>query len=106
MKIVYRINKGTENDEMVFGIEGTNYRLISYNHGNWNHKRQTHIPLHRWISRGSISISIHSTPMHASPDHIMEVKKGVVRKILSNYRAYLENCGIKNFRRIEDVILD
>jgi len=105
IKIAYRINKGTGNDEMMFGMEGTNYRLISYNHGNWNHKRRTHVPLNRWISRGSISISIYRTPMHA-PGHIMEIKKGVVRKILSNYRAYLEKCGIKNFRRIEDVILD
>lgn len=106
MKIAFEINKETGNEEIVIGIGGTNYKFISYRKYFWNHKRLSRISSWRWNRRESISVSFVYRTDRINPKFIKVVDDETILKILYHYRNYLENCGLRNFGKIEDVILD
>ena len=105
MKIAYRINKETGNEEMVIGIGGTNYKFISYWKCYWNHKRFSRISAWRWNKRESISVSF-VYKINPKFTKVVVVDEETILKILYHYRTYLESCGLRNFAKLGDVILD
>ena len=105
MFILHGIDKWG-NEEIVFGMRGTNYRLLSYCKGSWSHKRFSKISSVRWISRGSVSISICRLPLSKTyKPYLIKVEEETILKILYHYRTYLEECGLRNFNRVGDVVL-
>ncbi len=93
------------NEVMVIGWRGRNYKFISYCHRTNHHKRFRHLSTWRWTRR-SISVSISPTPFHDSHLRKIEVERKTVMKILTHFKGYLGCVGIKNMKRIEDVILN
>ena len=106
MLIAHVVNKSSGNEEMVIGFRGANYKFISYRKCHWNHKRLSRISSWRWNRRESISVSFVYKTVRINPKFIKVVDDETILKILYHYRDYLEICGLRNFRRIEDVILD
>ena len=103
MLIAHKVNRSSGNEEMVIGIGGDNYKFISYRKCHWNHKRISKISGWRWNRRESISVNVVHKSVCINPKI---VDNETILKILYHYRSYLESCGLRNFRRIEDVILD
>lgn len=105
MLVAHTVNRSSGNEEMVVSFGDTNYKFISYRKC-WNHKRLSRVSAWRWNKRESISVSFVYKTVRINPKFTKEVDKEVILKILYHYRTYLEICGLRNFNRLNDVILN
>lgn len=105
MKIAHTVNRSSGNEEMVVGIGDTNYKFTSYRKCNWNHKRLSKISAWRWNKRESISVSFVYKTARINPKFTKVVDEETIFKILYHYRSYLESCGMRNFNKLENVVL-
>ena len=106
MLIAHTVNRSSGNEEMVVSFGDTNYKFTSYRKCYWNHKRLSRISAWRWNKRESISVSFVYKTVRINPKFIKVVNDETILKILYHYRGYLESCGLRNFNRLDDVILN
>jgi hypothetical protein len=106
MLVAHTVNKISGDEKLVVGIGKENWLFVSYHKHPWNHKRQTKISSWRWISRNSISVHFVYKTTKIDPEIVKVVNDETILKILYHYRGYLEICGMRNFNKIGDVILD
>jgi hypothetical protein len=105
MLIAHTVNRSSGNEEMVVSFGDTNYKFTSYRKCYWNHKRLSRISAWRWNKRESISVSLYKT-VRINPKFTKVVDEETILKILYHYQTYLENCGLRNFAKLGDVILN
>jgi hypothetical protein len=106
MLIAHTVNRSSGNEEMVVSFGDSNYKFISYRKCHWNHKRLSRISSWRWNKRESISVSFVYKTVRINPKFTKVVNDETILKILYHYRGYLEGCGLRNFNRLDDVILN
>ena len=106
MRIAHTVDRCSGDEKLVVGIGEENYMFTSYRKCSWNHKRQTKISSWRWIKRNSISLHFVYKTVKINPKLVKKVDKEIILKILYHYQNYLEDCGIRNFNKLRDVILD
>ena len=106
MLIAHKINRSSGNEEIVVSFGGYNYKFTSYRKCYWNHKRFSRISAWRWNKRESISVSFVYKTVKINPELVKVVDEETILKILYHYRAYLEICGLRNFAKLGDVILN
>ena len=106
MLIAHTVNRSSGNEEMVVSFGDSNYKFTSYWKCCWNHKRLSRISSWRWNKRESISVSFVYKTVRINPELVKVVNDETILKILYHYRGYLEGCGLRNFNRLDDVILN
>ena len=106
MLIAHKVSRSSGNEEMVVSFGGTNYKFVSYRKCCWNHKRLSKVSSWRWNKRESISVSFVYNTVRINPKFTKVVNDKTILKILYHYRGYLEGCGLRNFNRLDDVILN
>ena len=106
MIVAHTVNRSSGNEEMVVSFGDTNYKFTSYHKRPWNHKRLSRVSAWRWNRRESISVSFVYKTVRINPKYTKKVNEETILKILYHYRPYLENCGLRNFNKLGDVILD
>ena len=105
MLIAHTVNRSSGNEEMVVSFGDTNYKFTSYQKCCWNHKRLSRVSAWRWNKRESISVSFVYKTVRINPKLTKVVNDETTLKILYHYRDYLEECGLRNFNRLGDVVL-
>ena len=106
MLIAHTVSRSSGNEEMVVSFGDSNYKFTSYWKCHWNHKRLSRISAWRWNKRESISVSFVYKTVKINPKLVKVVDEETILKILYHYRTYLEECGLRNFARLGDVIFD
>ena len=106
MLIAHTVNRSSGNEEMVVSFGDSNYKFTSYRKCCWNHKRLSRVSSWRWNKRESISVSFVYKTVRINPKFTKMVNDETILKILYHYRTYLESCGIRNFAKLGDVILN
>ena len=106
MLIAHTVNRSSGNEEMVVSFGDSNYKFTSYRKCCWNHKRLSRISSWRWNKRESISVGFVYKTVRINPKFTKVVNDETILKILYHYRGYLESCGLRNFNRLDDVILN
>ena len=105
MLIAHTVNRRSGNEEMVVSYGDTNYKFTSHRK-YWNHKRLSRISSWRWNKRESISVGFVYKTVRINPKFTKVVNDETIFKILYHYRGYLEGCGLRNFTKLGDVILN
>jgi hypothetical protein len=105
MLIAHTVNRSSGNEVMVVSFGDTNYKFTSYRKCYWNHKRLSRISAWRWNKRESISVSFVYKTIKIYPEFVKVVNDETILKILYHYQTYLEECGLRNFNRLGDVVL-
>ena len=105
MLIAHKVNRSSGNEEMVVGFEGNNYKFVSYRKCHWNHKRLSKVSSWRWNREESISVSFVYKTVRINPKFVKVVNDETILKILYHYRNYFEICGLRDFNKLDDVVL-
>ena len=106
MLIAHKVNRSSGNEEIVVSFGDANYLFTSYRKCYWNHKRLSRISAWRWNKKESISVSFVYKTVKINPKFTKVVDEETILKILYHYRTYLESCGMRNFNKLGDVILN
>lgn len=106
MLIAHTVDKISGDERLVVGIGKENWLFTSYHKPSWNHKRLSRVSAWRWIKRNSISLHFVYKTTKINLELVKVVNDETILKILYHYRTYLEGCGLRNFVKLGDVILN